>query len=278
MLCKVSTEFVNNKIQKNIMKSKKHWTDPEYGFFGSFYQKGDKSKNGCSGKTQEERTKEEVEGVIRLLGLKRGYEFSILDCPCGIGRHSIELAMMGQMVTAVDSNLEQLSVGVKNACSQMRIDSPTFRLGNMLYLESIHRFDAVINMFFSFGFFKTDEENRKVAQNFFNLLRPGGKFLMHTDVNMARIRNGTYKFKEGRLLVNGETLKIIEHYDSHTKRINGAWIIAKEHKEYSVRVYENEEFVNLCKEVGFKDVKIYSDWSGSPYSEEAEMVIFVAEK
>jgi hypothetical protein len=43
-------------------------------------------------------------------------------------------------------------------------------------------------------------------------------------------------------------------------------------------VYENEEFVDLCKKVGFKKVDIYSDWFGSSYSEEKEMVIFVATK
>jgi hypothetical protein len=105
---------------------------------------------------------------------------------------------------------------------------------------------------------------------------------MHTDVNMARIRNGKYKFHERRPLVNGESLEIMERYNPHTKRIEGIWEIDDgrhiEAKDYSVRVYENEEFVDLCKEVGFKEVKIYSDWQGSPYHEEAEMVIFVAKK
>jgi SAM-dependent methyltransferase len=165
----------------------------------------------------------------------------------------------------------------------MLIDSPTFRLGNMLYIKSGSQFDVVINMFFSFGFFETDEENRRVAKNFFNLLKPGGKFLMHTDVNMARVRNGTYKFTEVRPLQNGETLAIMERFNPRTKRIEGIWEISDglhrcEAKDYSVRVYENEEFVELCRNVGFRKVKIYSDWSGSPYNEESEMVIFVAEK
>jgi SAM-dependent methyltransferase len=261
------------------MQNKTHWTTPKYGFFGKFYQKGDNSKNGYlshPSQTQKQRTEEEVAGIIRLLGLQP--LFSVLDCPCGTGRHSIELAKMGfSKVLAVDSNLEQLSVGMEYS-HQMLIDSPTFRLGNMLYIKSGFHFEAVINMFLSFGFFDTDQENKKVAKNFFDLLKPGGKFLMHTDVNMARIRNGTYKFNEERMLATEESLQIVEHYDSRTKRINGAWIIGKEHKEYSVRVYENEEFVDLCKEVGFKEVKIYSDWQGSPYHEEAEMVIFVAKK
>lgn len=263
------------------MKSNTHWTAPEYGFFGPFYQKGDKSLKGYLDsvpQTQEERTKEEVEGVIRLLGAKPGS--AICDCPCGIGRHSIELSKRGFEVLAIDLSPEQLSVGAKLPHSELL----TFQLGDMLDLASDRKFDAVINMFFSFGYFETDEENKKVAENFFKLLKRGGKFLMHTDVNMARVRNRKYKFNEKRRLVNGESLRIRELYNPTTKRINGLWEIRNEELKrvevcgYSVRVYENEEFVNLCKEVGFKEVKIYSDWQGSPYSEDAEMVIFVAEK
>lgn len=268
-----------------------HWTEEKYGFFGPFYQRGDNSKKGyLSGKVQtlEQRTREEMKGVILLLNLEWGFRYarpvapSICDCPCGIGRHSIELAQMGFNVLAVDSNPDQLAVGKKKTEWVPSSGRPTFMLEDMRNLAFGSKFDAVINMFFSFGFFDTDEENRKVAQNFFNLLKPGGKFLMHTDVNMARVRNGKYKFNETRPLVNGESLEIMERYNPRTKRIEGIWEIWDglrcEAKDYSVRVYENDEFVDLCKSVGFRNVRIYSDWQGSPYSEEAEMVIFVAEK
>jgi len=279
------------------MQNDKQWFSPEYGFFGEFYQRGDNSKKGYLSnviQTQEQRTEEEVKGIIRLLNpqwLSPSYHPilptppSICDCPCGIGRHSIKLANEGYHVVAMDLNPDQLDVGKKKTQWIPLSQRPIFTEENMLNLDSywFNKFDAVINMFFSFGFFYTDEENKKVTQNFFNLLKPGGKFLMHADVNMARIKNGKYKFKEKRQLVNGEYLEIMEHYNPLTKRIEGIWEIGDdkhsyEAKEYSVRVYENEEFVALCRSVGFKEVKIYSDWQGSPYSEDSEMVIFVAQK
>jgi cyclopropane fatty-acyl-phospholipid synthase-like methyltransferase len=203
------------------MQNKRNWFDPEYGFFGKFYQKGDQSLAGyLSGvpQTQVQRTKEEVEGVIRLLNLQLGSP--VLDCPCGIGRHSVELVRRGCLVHGVDINPEQLSEALKEMDNFPR-GSLRFHHDTMLSLESVRStsFDAIINMFFSFGFYDTDEENRIVAKNFFDLLRPDGKFLMHTDVNMARIRNGTYKLTETRRLTNGESLDIMESYNPRTKRI-----------------------------------------------------------
>ncbi|MCX6751965.1 MAG: class I SAM-dependent methyltransferase [Candidatus Nomurabacteria bacterium] len=276
--------------KRPFYKSETPWYSPEAGFFGALYQMGDDSLEGYLSKTkqtQDERTKEEVEGVIQLLDLKQAAK--ICDCPCGIGRHSIELAKMGHQVLAVDNNPSQLSelhkrIIVERVAINWNIQPMIEDMRYLIHSPNHEPMDAVINMFFSFGFFNSYQENRLVARNFFDLLKPGGKFLMHTDVNMAHIRSGKYKSYERRHLKNGLFLIITECYLSDTKRIEGCWTLVDKENElfgmkgYSVRVYEVEEFVALCKSVGFKEVKTYSDWQESPYSEEAEMIIFVAEK
>jgi SAM-dependent methyltransferase len=255
---------------------KNEWWKEEYGFFGEHYLKGDDSKEGylLQEQTLAERTEKEVEGVIRLLNLI-GKE-KILDIPSGYGRHGIRLAEKGFMVTGSDINSFFLKRARETAVKKGV--NPKFVKESMIDIKYEQEFDAVINMFYSFGFFETDAENKKVVSNFYKALKPSGKFLMHTDVNLARIRNGKYKFEEKRSLQNGETLKIIDTYNPRTKRIDGSWEIAEKIRNYSVRVYEVDEFVTLCKSVGFKDVRVYSDWSGKKYNEESEMLIFVAEK
>jgi cyclopropane fatty-acyl-phospholipid synthase-like methyltransferase len=261
--------------------AKTPWWSEEYGFFGDFYMDGDASQEGYliqKKQSLKERTTTEVDGVINLLSLENGA--SILDCPCGYGRHSIELARRGFEVTGSDIN----SVHLQKANNTAKADSlnVSFNKESMLCLQYSFQFDAVINMFYSFGFFDTDKENEKVLKNFFDVLKPGGKFLMHTDVNVPRIISGKYKEDERRNLLTGKTLRIIDSYDSQTKRINGAWIIQsnekEERKDYSVRVYTTEEFEELCKKVGFSSVTTYSDWEGSDYSENAEDMIVVAIK
>jgi 2-polyprenyl-3-methyl-5-hydroxy-6-metoxy-1,4-benzoquinol methylase len=261
--------------------NKNPWWSEEYGFFGSFYIEGDASKEGYlieKKQTLDERTKSEVDGVLKLLSLKSGAD--ILDCPCGYGRHSIELARRGYEVTGSDIN----SVHLQKAVEDAKINSVdvTFNKESMLDLKYPSQFDVVVNMFYSFGFFDTDGENEKVLKNFLNTLKPGGKLLMHTDVNIPRILTGQYKEDEERNLATGKTLRVIDSYDSETKRINGAWIIKSEGKEkkkdYSVRVYTKKEFEELCRKVGFSSVNTYSDWQGNKYSENAEDMIVVAIK
>jgi SAM-dependent methyltransferase len=262
----------NNQIQ---------WWQEEAGFFGDFYREGDNSKQGYlieSKQTLEERTKIEVGGVLKLLQIPE--RSKILDCPCGYGRHSIELAERGYNITGIDINLEHLRIAIQNMRSQIR--NLDFKKGNMLDLNYNPNFDAVINMFYSFGFFETDEENFRVLENFYKALKPGGKFLMHTDVNIPRIINGKYREDETRELVSGGSLRIIDKYNPEKKRIDGSWIIEKngnvEQKDYSVRVYTKEEFEKMCLLAGFSSVVTYSNWNGEEYSEKSEDMIVVAMK
>lgn len=258
------------------------WWSEEYGFFGKHYLEGDNSKEGyLAGQKQtlEQRTQAEAEGIIRLLDLKG--EEKILDVPSGYGRHSIALAKKGFNVTGVELNAVHLSEAIRTA--QTTQVKPDFVKGNMIDISHKEEFDAVINMFYSFGFFETDEENKKVLENFFNALRKGGKFLFHTDVNVPRILAGKYKEDETRSLASGNTLRIIDKYNPEDKRIHGTWIIKgedgkEERKDYSVRVYTKQEFIDLCKQVGFTDFEVYSDWNKTPYSEDSEDMIIVAKK
>lgn len=258
------------------------WWSEEYGFFGDFYIEGDNSKEGyliSKKQNLKQRTITEVDGIIRLLNLKS--KSKILDCPCGYGRHSIELAKRKFVMTGSDLNSKHLSIAKKEASNNSVIIN--FKKENMLDLNYDSEFDAVINMFYSFGFFESDEDNFKVLQNFYKSLKPNGKFLMHTDVNIPFIEAGKYKHDETRPLTNGNALRIIDKYDPTTKRIDGLWIIKNEEDEeikkyYSVRVYTKDEFIELCKKAGFRFCEAYSDWGKNPYSENSEDMIIVAIK
>lgn len=257
------------------------WWDEAAGFFGDFYIRGDNSQEGylCARRLSlSERTLVEGDGVIRLLGLTGRRR--VLDIPCGYGRHSIELARRGHFVTGTDLNAVHLDRAREDAEHQGV--AVTFERRNMLTLAYQEEFDAVINMFYSFGFFGTDDENLGVLRNFYQALLPGGKFLMHTDVNMPRIRNGGYRAHEVRNLMGGGRLLIDERFDDATCRIEGQWTIergsTKSSKRYSVRVYEVPEFVQMCLDVGFATCSALGGWDGKPYSPETEEIIFVAQK
>lgn len=256
------------------------WWSEEAGFFGDFYVDGDASLDGhLSAQRQSlaERTQSEVDGVMRLLNLLPGS--TVLDVPCGYGRHAIELALRGCRVLGVDLNSTHIREAV--LCSARQNSCAQFLEADMLTLNLPGDFDAVINMFFSFGFFDTDKENMQTLRNFRRAVRPGGKFLMHTDVNVPRVVSGKYKTGETRALASGGSLHINESYDASSKRITGLWTIEhhghRTSKAYSVRVYEVEEFQSMCVASGFDSCSAYGNWSGQPYDpQDSEEIIFVA--
>jgi SAM-dependent methyltransferase len=288
------------------------WWSEEGGFFGEGYFRGDNSIHGhLPGRTEtlEERTSREVEGVIRLLGISPGVR--ILDCPCGYGRHTRALVERGFRVDGVDINEAFLGQAAGGAGSykapngdgnhaytfygfsrQSSTESisgyGTFSQLDMRMLQMpIFKeiYDAVINMHFSFGFFRDEEDNRAVMHGFANVLKGGGQLLIHTDVSPEMILEGKhYKMEETRELVDGSTLHITEHYDRVTRRLEGCWTIRKpDGREetltpYSMRIYCAGEYTMMCKRWGLHDVKVYGSFEGKPFTHDSTEMIVVARK
>ena len=257
------------------------WYEDRAGFFGTKYMEGDDSLEGFQSipQTLHMRTAQEVEGIVRLLSLPPGA--SILDCPCGYGRHSIPLAERGFTVVGSDINQEMLDAAHRNANGTGNLQ---FAREDMLELKYDSRFNAVINMFLAFGFFEDENDNARVLSNFFRALMPGGKFLLHTDVNFGRITNGKYKFHETRNLRSGRKLEIVESFEPIQKRLNGQWIlidptgVREELPSYSCRIYTGGEITELCESVGFASMQLYGGWNGTELETDSEEMIVVAAK
>lgn len=121
-----------------------------------------------------ERTATEVDGLERILHLRKGAR--VLDLACGGGRHSVELARRGYRVTGYDRS-EDLLKAARSAARGARQDV-AFVAGDMRDLPYHGAFDAAINMFSSFGYFDAVEDDRKVLAGVARALKVRGKFLM----------------------------------------------------------------------------------------------------
>ena len=87
-----------------LLTDSSQWYEPDAGFFGKHYLRGDNSLEGFTEEplTLQERTEREVCGVTSLTGVK--YADRILDCPCGYGRHTNMLAAEGYHMIGLDNN------------------------------------------------------------------------------------------------------------------------------------------------------------------------------
>ncbi len=259
------------------------WWESDGGFFGDLYKEADDSKEGHLNSPQAlaERTETEINGVIELTGLQPGG--AVLDCPCGYGRHSLALAEKGYQVTGADINERFLTLD-NEELSHRQLPNCRFIKQDMRHIDMPGQFNAIINMFYSFGFFDSDQENMEVAKNFYNALKPGGKFLMHTHVTVPRLVSGKLLNYQMRNLASGNQLELYRRYNKETKREDGEWFVVspdgikKALTPYSVRIYTPEEYTAMCKEAGFSGVEYYGDWSGSPYTDDSAQMIAVAKK
>jgi len=221
-------------------------------------------------KRRWEAAKDEVEAIIKLLGLEPGQR--VLDMPCGPGRHALELARRGLSVTGVDLTASFVEEAKKRAEAENL--QAEFVRADMRRFRRPEAFDLAINLFTSFGYFDAPAEDRKVLENFFVSLRPGGLLLvdLRGKETVARdFRPRDWIEQDGALIL--EEHKIIEGWS----RIKTRWIVirdgSREEFALTLRLYSGAELKALMEEVGFVEVELYGDFQGSPYGPEARRLI-----
>ena len=217
----------------------------------------------------------EVERIVALLNLKPGTR--VLDLGCGVGRHSLELARRGFQVTGVDRTGRYLEQASAQAAKEgLKVE---FVQDDMRNFCRANAFDAVINMFTTFGYFEDPEEDRQVALNVYRSLKSGGLFLLDTMGKevLARIFQENRWHEENGALVLEER-KVSQNWGWMENR----WIMIKDDKRSEFRVnhrlYSATELISLLTGCGFKHVDACGDLDGSAYDHTARRLVVVARK
>lgn len=222
-----------------------------------------------------EAARGEVEGILSLLGVELGVH--VLDLCCGVGRHSLELARRGFHVTGVDRTRSYLDRASKQAEAEgLKVE---FVQDDMRTFCRPDAFDAVINMFTSFGYFEDPEEDRQVIVNVYRSLKSGGVFLLDTMGKevLARV------FKEKDWLEENGVFRLIEHKVSNNwSWMENRWIVINNDKRTEFRVthrlYSAAELASLFTECKFRHIDAYGDLSGSAYDHTAKRLVMVTHK
>jgi SAM-dependent methyltransferase len=104
--------------------------------------------------------------LTAFLKLPKGAE--IMDLACGKGRHSIYLNQLGYRVTGVDLSSSSIDFAKK-----FENESLQFQEHDMCFPFS-KKFDAVFNLFTSFGYFENEADNLRTIKAIKADLKPGG--------------------------------------------------------------------------------------------------------
>jgi 2-polyprenyl-3-methyl-5-hydroxy-6-metoxy-1,4-benzoquinol methylase len=215
--------------------------------------------------------------IVRLLDLHANA--SILDLACGPGRHAIEFARAGYVVTAVDRTAVYLEEASSRA-SELGLAIECV-LADMREVEYRERFDAVVSLSTSFGYFEDPGDDLRVLRNIHASLAPGGAMLIETmgveTVARTFAPSGTYTLADGtrvdevRSLLEGGTR--FSKTRTVTKPGTDPVSFAVSH-----RLFTADGMRSLLHACGCADVDIFGSVAGSAYDDAAEMLVAVARK
>lgn len=192
----------------------------------------------------------------------------ILDLGCGRGRHALNLAEKGYNVKGID--LSRRAIDTARSKAKMRgLKNVGFHVRDMR-IPLPETFDAVVNLFTTFGYFPSEEENKKVLDSVVKMLKKDGIFVLDY-LNAETIRDDfdpaeSGIFKDGieysirRYIKNGAIRKDIEFYGD---RLNGV----RRYTEH-VKLYTLEWFEREFSERGLKIDHIYGGYDGKPFDPE----------
>jgi ubiquinone/menaquinone biosynthesis C-methylase UbiE len=213
----------------------------------------------------------DVARLIELLRLPLGAR--VLDVPCGQGRHARLLAEAGYEVEGLDYSRHLLRVARDAAGPAVR-----YTQGDMRRLPGrwTGRFDAVVNLFTSFGFFLDPNDDARVIGEFARVLRRGGVLVWHgasRDGVMARfISRDWWQSNDGTLIAHERAFDPLSGVLTVRVRQGDA------EREYRIRLYTATRLAELCADAGLVVEEAYDRWTERPLQRRTGSMTLVARK
>ena len=177
----------------------------------------------------------------------------VLDLACGKGRHSIYLNQLGFTVLGADLSENSITEATKNTNETLH-----FKVHDMREPFE-EKFDAIFNLFTSFGYFENDEDNLTTLKAIKESLTEYG-FAVIDFMNVAQVLE---------TLVPEET-KTVEGIDFQIKRYLKDGHIYKEidfedkgqkfHFTEKVKALTLKDFEELMEEAGIYLLDIFGDY------------------
>ena len=208
----------------------------------------------------EKLTRQEVDFLVEALELDKSA--SILDLCGGHGRHSLELSRRGfQNVTVLDYSRYLVELGGKRA-KEEGLDTIFIQGDARNTGLSGQSFQFIIIMASSFGYFVNEDENKKILNETFRLLIPGGTLMFDLPDRDYVLQNFTpfssHKVNE-ELTVNREReLGDDIIYSRETVR-SKKWGNIRD-RTYCTRLYSPEKISDLLSSAGFSSVSCKKDF------------------
>ena len=193
----------------------------------------------------------------------------ILDLACGKGRHSIYLNQLGYNVTGADLSENSIAEAKKAENETLHFVEHDMRK------PFEEKFDAIFNLFTSFGYFENEEDNFTTLVAIKDSLSEYG-FAVIDFMNVNQVIPN---------LIPNE-IKTVQGIDFHIKRFHIDGHIYKEidfeengekfHFTEKVRAFTLEDFENLMEKAGIFLLDVFGDYKLKKFHKtESERLIMI---
>lgn len=222
------------------------------------------------------RNEDEANDLIDLIHsyIKVSPHAKILDLCCGQGRHALILAKLGYSVYGMDLSRALLQEANNRKDKHHRA---YFIQADMRYLPTLSSFHLLLNLFTSFGYFESDQENLAVFLEFYNALERGGNFVFDY-LNPNHVIQNLVPYEHEEL----NTMKIDIERQIHGNRVQKKICLKKEKNEStfyeSVKMYQPGEIFTMLKQAGLSVLHVFGDYHGSDFNQESPRLLVIGEK
>lgn len=218
--------------------------------------------------------------VKDLAHLKDGAK--VLDAGCGLGRISVELAALNLDVTGVDIIQSELDAARDSAEAEGVL--LTLINHDLRNWHAPDQFDCAVNLYTSFGYCETVEEDLQILHNIAESVKPDGTFIMECTSRETAVMYWTPGEEFERA-----GYKVVTHFE-----VTGAWEGLKSQwilypltgdttkpvvdHTFIQRLYPATFLRDKLLEFGFSKAEVYGDYDLSPYNEHARTMIIIGKK
>lgn len=208
-----------------------------------------------------------LETIIHKTGLENltPSDIRVMDIACGAGRHALEFARLGFTTTANDLSPFLLEC-TRSQAARENISIECTRQ-DMRHISVENTYDLVVQLFSSFGYFKTKKEDLQVLRNVHRALKKDGRYILDL-INPVYLKKNLNPSSSRTIddLVVSEQRRI--EADRVIKQITIRSPDDSITFEESVRLYRIEIIGDMLASAGFEIKEIFGDYEGSAFDEQ----------
>ena len=235
----------------------KNWFDSEY--YHILYNKRDHNEAELF-----------INKLLKILSPNK--EAYFLDLCCGKGRHSILLNKMGYKVDGIDLSKNSIEQALREKRNNLN-----FFVRDMRQINEHSKYDYILNLFTSFGYFNDTKDNHLVINGVTKALKKDGLFVIDFLNIKKTLKNLT---KSEKIKINEINFYIKRWSDLNFlyKRIEFKEKTKKFEFTERIQLLNKEEIVNLCSKSNLKNISTFGDYQLNDFNENSERLILLFKK